>query len=101
MTPVEILKGARELISNRAQWTTGERARDKYGYSVHPHSMAAVCWCANGAVEKIGHRFATPTVWNTLQDAAGSNSIVRTNDMHGHPATIAMFDRAIAHGEAT
>lgn len=102
MTPLEILKGARELISIRAHWTTGTHARDKYGESVDSHSTAAVCWCAQGAVEKIGHRFATPSVWDALRRASvPRGSIAYMNDRLGHAATLSMFDQAIANVEET
>jgi hypothetical protein len=41
------------LLSDRKRWTTGVLARDKEGDQVGACSPAAVCWCAEGAIERV------------------------------------------------
>lgn len=51
MTPIEVLKSARELLSDPVRWTKGCLARDANGVSVHASN--GVCWCLMGAVIKV------------------------------------------------
>ena len=51
MTPVEVLRQARDLWL--AHPTKHEFARDENGDSVEPMDPTAVCWCAYGAMAKV------------------------------------------------
>lgn len=53
MTTVEVLKAARDLISDPVRWTIQVSARDAQGNSVAPHSALAVRFCAYGAIENV------------------------------------------------
>lgn len=43
---------AHELLADQSKWTTGTRGRRANGQSVPANHPDAVCWCANGAIEK-------------------------------------------------
>ena len=49
---LEILRKARELLSDESRWTKGVSARDEALREAYPRSALAVCWCATGAVLK-------------------------------------------------
>lgn len=52
MEPVEILKKARELLTDPNKWAKESRALNADGGLVWPTNPAAVCWCAEGAIIK-------------------------------------------------
>lgn len=100
MTTVEILRAARELISDPARWTKGACARDRKGEPLYAgYDPQAVRWCAFGAVEKIGRtnreRFAAVDVLNK----ASYSWLPAVNDNEGREAVISVYDRAIALAE--
>ncbi len=57
MTPVEVLRQARDLWL--AHPTTGSLARNKYGDMVSPLAPEATCWCAMGAIGKYDRQHGT------------------------------------------
>lgn len=102
MTPKEQLQAARELLSDKARWTTGWFAHDKDNEEVDSGDPAAVCWCAFGAINKVAERFiergegANEFLERAALEIGGTPSNpARVNDRLGYEATLQMFDRAI------
>lgn len=92
-----ILKEARELVSRG--WTQGFYARGHYGSPVSVDSNSAICFCALGAVVRIGNdNFNFIRAKDVLTaNLVDFDSVISFND---HPDTkfddvIALFDRAI------
>lgn len=54
MLPSETLTKAADLLTPEGKWTQGAYARGKSGRSVHEHSPSAVCFCALGALWRVG-----------------------------------------------
>jgi hypothetical protein len=108
MTPVEILKAARELIAKPERWTQSTVARDARGKSVFVSSPDAVCWCAAAALLKVttdrdedgGSLDASREA--LLKNAGGFEYICDFNDVHGrtHAEVLALFDAAIASAQS-
>jgi len=94
MTPLETLKAARHLISDPAKWTQGTIARDWTGKQTTADSIDAFCWCAVGALEKVGSN-AGPFRALRWAMPSGYRSIVSFNDSHTHAEVLALFDKAI------
>ena len=96
----KLLKEAREVIRFRRRWVQGHFALDGHGNVVKPDDNAAVCWCASGAMRKVGNNNA----WYSVARAAllnavtgpNSGSLGRYNDNHTHAEVLEMFDDAIA-----
>lgn len=106
MNTVEILKAARELISDEKRWTQGELARDMFGIYADYDSDDAVCFCSEGAIRRVtitvpsDERLrARQDAWGALNKAAGGN-IVTFNEGRTHSEVLAVFDRAIACAES-
>ncbi len=100
MTPLDVLKGARELLSDEKRWTKGALARDKDGHetgiAVDPD---AVCWCAYGAIEHCNKEgYGAEIAMNRVVRGLGWPSIGAFNDADSttHADVLALFDRAIA-----
>ena len=66
MTTLEILKAARELLSDEKRWTKGHYARDAQQRPTPPHAVDAVCWCPEGAMAKFSAASEDGTV-NSIQ----------------------------------
>lgn len=104
MTPVEILKAARELISVPERWTQGCEARGDDRRELDPLSDKAVCWCADGALSYAGKEAPEVIVQARimLENAAlaleGADYIY-VNDSIGHANILDVFDSAIASAE--
>ena len=105
-TVVDILRAARDKISDPSRWTTRDYAKNKWGEPTSGHDPDAVCWCAYGAVMSVSNSFhARCNAEETLELAAkaidpGFNCVADFNDTLGHEAVIEMFDAAIAKSEA-
>lgn len=52
ITPLGLLTGMRELLTDPKKWTQGKYARTSEGYQVVPNSSTAVCFCLAGAALK-------------------------------------------------
>jgi len=101
MTPVEILKDARELISVPERWTQGANARTKKGMPIGSAEHNAVCWCALGAIGKNSLPSSTEKLEAICFLVRQIDVAVSAfNDEHTHPEVVALFDRAIAAAEA-
>lgn len=105
MTPLDILKGARELLSDPAKWTKGKMASNADGRE---------CFCALGAMKSAaGVQLFSLDYSDELVTAVSDfrkslsqqwdDSIVNFNDHHGtkHEHVLAVFDRAIARAQGS
>jgi len=107
MTTLEILRAARELISDPAKWTQGAYARSSKGEELYyGNNPEAVCWCAYGALEKVsGQKTFSEVPGNKQLEESCPNtndndlSVPAINDRLGHAAVLALYDRAIALAE--
>ena len=99
MTPLEILKQARELISVPERWTKGAFAYDAQDNDLgRGNATGAVCWCALGAIEHVVDGPCRGHAEDMLEDQMGE-PVDLYNDRHTHAEVIAAFDRAIAAAE--
>lgn len=109
MNTLEILKGAREIISDESHWTQEEYARaktrtsDGMGQWRNPGDPDAICWCSIGAIAKAAGFVTTVSVWNRELSEAfnrSESSLEKFNDSHTHSEVLAIFDEAIARLES-
>lgn len=113
MNTVQILKEARGLIANEANWTKHYYSADKEGQWVMPRAPAAVCFCSVGALhrvldlpmylsipESIGKFFFADEKVQANFDGSIEGAIVDFNDQSSHSEVLALFDRAIARAES-
>lgn len=101
MTPHQILVEARELISDEENWNQEFFALDEVGDVVEPHSDAAKCFCARGAVMSVvGADYKDSEEFYAALDAlnnhTGHHSIIVYNDSHDHLEVLQVFNKAIA-----
>lgn len=106
-TALELLREARELISDTARWTKGDLARDVYGYGVPYNSGRAVRWCSIGAIYRSAEFVqGNDAVWEAKRQLGVAIGVPDVNvfatrqDRLGHAWALAGFDRAIAALEA-
>jgi hypothetical protein len=105
-TTREVLVAARALIARPEAWTQGALARTVENGVASSVGDFATCWCAEGAVVKVGGdeiwheveggRCLYEQTLDALRVAAGGIAIHRFNDTHSHADVLAAFDRAIA-----
>lgn len=100
MTPAEILRAAKEKISDPARWCKFVCAVDADGRARDPEDAHAAQWCAYGAVG-----WASPCTpdcaraFDLLKGVAPNGCVAALNDTGTHADVMAMFDRAIALAE--
>ena len=109
MTTLQILKAARELISEPERWTKDAEARSPIGRSVRHESPNACRWCVLAAIWRAGGP-PPPSGYGTgaigaLLDAGGFGDSISLLDYNDDPNTthadiLALYDRAIALEEA-
>lgn len=102
MTDLEIMKKARELISDPVHWTQEENSRNADLRATHPTSKTAVCWCSNGAVTKAVFDLNYPLykpLANKVFDGFcvfarkhNIRSVIQYNDNHTHAEVLKLFD---------
>lgn len=100
---IEILTEVRELLSEPGRWTQFAAARNASGDPVAPVSEEAVCYCAVGALHKVGlPDSASPlrnnSYWEArqlLNDCLDGRSIISVNDVDGLQAVLEGLDKAI------
>jgi len=110
MTPLGILKAARDGISTPEKWTKDSLARDAAGEPVRVLDANAVCWCAQGIVCKVSG--VVIGVAETYTDAYRDARAMLRLCLHGgnlpefidDPATthsdiLALFGQAITKAE--
>lgn len=107
----EVLKAARELITDPKRWTQGWFARTIQDGQVGPEHKFAVCFCSLGALYK-----AEPGLWQLEEDGDGDGQettsdaieflqkfcdghhgmdIAMFNDNRTHKEVLELFDKAI------
>lgn len=97
----EILRKARELISDPTHWTQKAFARGPDGRSVDDSDPRACSWCSLGALIKVtGENFprgelVLERAVRELHPGIDTASIVRFNDTRSHSEVLAVWDRAI------
>ncbi len=101
MTTIEILKKARELLSNPASWTQNVGARDISGQAVDVMRESAVCFCLAMALVRITAEtcpdgFPEALGFEYWQDAHYWNDAPERT----HAEVLQRFDEAIARLEA-
>lgn len=107
--PSQILRKARELISDPERWTKGAFARNAQGASVSYRHDAATCFCSVGAVERAAFKdgvddnqpisVALRALYRGKLYAIPSIAAFNDRDDTTHGDVLAMFDRAIALAE--
>lgn len=103
MSKIQILKAAKALIADPANWTQGVSARGKSGRQVNVDGRAAVCFCSIGAIKRVcidsgnfDNYYETVRFVNKIE---GGDGFVVFNDNHTHSEVMALWDRAIAAAE--
>ena len=106
MNTKEILIAARDLIADPARWTTARFARDEFGNELlDPSSPRAACWCARGAIQKIGGRPDKPGtpaygaaeyLYKACVALFGKTVFLVNDGPNGHARILKAFDHAIA-----
>ena len=98
---VEVLREARELISDPSHWTQGALARgiDGKASDVMYPLGCVVSWCASGACLRVGGLVEGYRALELLRRAIGSRGAATYNDSHTHAEVLAMFTKAIALAE--
>lgn len=92
MTPsLSRLQQARALITKPEAWTQNMLARDSRGLRVPVDSPEAVCFCARGAIKRVG---GTQVEVGWLESRA-KDMLEIFNDRHSHEEVLALFDRGI------
>lgn len=105
----KILKRARKILSVRKRWIKKVYARDKDGNDLYGSDSTAVCFCAEGAVEKaakdLNLSYGDSTIgllYTSLPHSRGDYSTIYVyNDApkRKHIEVLRWFDRAIALSE--
>lgn len=94
----EQLRAARDLIADPTRWTQGSFARDADGDPCGSRHPAACQWCLEGALVKVGARFAAETyLYRALPK--GEDDAAHYNDNRQHRTIIRLLDKAIALAE--
>jgi hypothetical protein len=102
MTTLEVLKAARELIATPDKWSQGAMARNADGRPVWAAANDAVCFCAEGAIQRAGAGMFN-RAFNVVVDLVETGDpLHRFNDASttSHEDILALFDRAIAAEES-
>lgn len=101
MTALELLKFARELLSDPARHQPCVLARTAEDKPCYPHTKEAAKWGVLGAlcvkeVPDAVYRQARDALYREFSD----QGLMQYESSHSHEAVIAGFDRAIAAMEA-
>lgn len=102
-TVADLLRAARERISNPDHWTKNTNARDANGTTCSVFSHAACSFCAMGTVfkETRNNRNLEGDCFTALSVVGNSLGIATFNDAKTtkHKDVLAMFDKAIEFAE--
>ena len=105
----QVLIHARALIGDPAHWTRGTLARDADERSVAWHDDLAIKWCAVGAIYRAAYQFTgSPELGEQIGNevikrlrrprllfACLGRGLPSINDIRGHRAVLAEFDKAL------
>ena len=105
MDTLQILKGARALISDKNVWAKYAMAVDINGREVSVESPDAACFCSLGAIRRAAGCPNYSSDEMSAREAVravltGGHSIASFNDTHTHDEVLDLFDRAIARAES-
>jgi len=98
----QVLIRARALIADPDHWTRNVLARNVAGHSVHWCDPSATKWCAVDAIYRSTYALVGSNTRIGKEVAKGiapiwfGRSLVTMNDMRGHAAVVARFNRALA-----
>lgn len=91
----------RELYKYPTAWGQGFWGHDAQGNSVSPRRKAAVCWCLEGAIERVAD--GSSRLFCGVRDAIetaipDTRSIVTWNDLEGrtHADVLELLDKVLA-----
>lgn len=106
LNELEILKGARELITPPIKHCKGQYARTETGLATGVFMSNAFQFCGLGAIRKVaGSESRRKYIAQSLFDDAGRKlyqmDVADVNDKLGHHAVLACFDKAINELERT
>lgn len=99
---LEVLKRAREMITDVNRWTTHAAARRADGSRTCSACDDAVQFCGAGSLWRAANELGVdgPTVAELSSFLSSDGlSLVVVNDNQGHAAVLEMYDRAIAQLE--
>ena len=92
MSPISVVRRARERITDLNRWCVGYTALDEEKEPISPSDPNAVQWCAIGAL----HAEASDLEeYEMARRLLGSASLAGLNDLEGHQAVLDKFDEAI------
>ena len=100
---IEVLRQARDLISDPSRWHQGSLATNRLGHTCEPDDSSAVRWCAAGAILRVdpaSHGLAARylsryCISSRVQMLAG------LNDNGTHKEVLRLFDDCIRELEAS
>lgn len=100
---VQILKDARELLSDPTHWTKFAFARDSAGFKTKIYDSDAVCWCVMGAIMKeSGDYNNTNKALSLLEEVISDNVAIgvgNDNEDTTHSDVMETFSIAIEKAE--
>jgi hypothetical protein len=101
----QVLINARALIADPTYWTRGKLACTPDGQQVDWHDSSASKWCAMGAIYRAAYDLTgNQTEAVRMGDKVARSlrphrwlpvSVIRLNDVRGHSAVLAAFDKAV------
>lgn len=95
MTDLEIIKAARQVISDPDHWLRNHYAENADGETCWGYQEDAIKWCSTGAIQKVGGN--DTMISGIIAEAAGIISLIEANDhANDHAEIMAVWDRAIA-----
>ena len=101
----QVLIKARALIADPAHWTRNFLACNAAGHPIHWCDPSATRWCAMGAIyrgayELVGSKEEATRIGKVVAKGIApiwfGRSLMTMNDMLGHTAVLARFDRTLA-----
>lgn len=101
MNTIEVLRAAREVISDPKRWTQGHFARTVEGLLASADSPVAASWCAIGAVRKVCLEIDDRFHAYEALEAVIPENVADWNDdpVRTHAEVLTAFDRAISRAE--
>lgn len=107
MTPLEILRGARELLAKPERWTKGACARNADGYSTIATGNDGCSFCVVGALMQVGGDsfLSSPAAIIALELMHKLSGSLSAGDFNDDPNTthadiLDLLDRGIAQLDA-
>jgi hypothetical protein len=97
-TRLEVLKAARERISDKKHWTKGQAARDSQSHPVDPSSPKACRWCLNGSIMRECTDRDIEQWWDVAREITPPQmmSNIYFNDNASHEGVLALVDQTIS-----